>query len=194
MINVLAVDPGLATFGAVVVQTDGQRHRALRAGVFLSKSLVSDFSLRACDDRVRRARELDVWLDWFTCGVDVQVVAAEAMSFPRGTDPIVCISLAWGVLASFLSTRRLKLVSATPSYWRTRLLNDPPTSGGTRTQQAQRTEDRERRAHAVVVRTVPSLVSLVSAIRPPAAQVHALDAGGVFTWAVTTPLVRELTR
>ncbi len=192
IVNVLALDPGLATFGAVIVQTDGRKHHhAIRADVFTSAPLATEFDLRSCDDRLRRARELDVFLHRFTSGVNINVVVAEAMSFPQGVDPIVAIALAWGVLAAFTSDRGLRVVATMPSHWRTRLIGQPAVRGGSKAQREARTAQRERASHAIVVHRIPSIVPLLRAIKP-GLQVHALDAGGVYCATCGDPNVTRL--
>lgn len=192
MINVLSLDIALATCGAVITQTNGRsRHETFRADAFTSEQRVGDDDVRLCDDRMRRARELHSWLGEFTMGTDVHLVAAEAMSFPPNMQTGVMIALAFGVLASFLEDRRLVLASATPSYWRSQLLDERPSRKGTKVQRAARTKDREERAHARAVQLVPSFVPIASRVRG-GLQRHLLDALGVFCWSLSSPEMRRM--
>lgn len=192
MVNILALDPGLRRFGALLVQTDGVRHDAFAADVFESEQRIADDDVRLCDDRVRRSRECARWLSWFTRGVDIRLVVAEAMSFPRGAHAIIAMSLAWGVVAAFLDDRGLDLESVAPSYWRSALTGERPKRGGTKAQRKERTARRERMSHAEVVRAIPSIVPLVRRVQPAERQLHVLDAGGVYVWSLRSPGFRRL--
>lgn len=180
MINVLAIDPGLRRFGAVMVKTDGARHDCVRVDVFESEQRADDFDIRLAEDRVRRTRDLSRWLRTFADGECVDIIAAEAMSFPRGAHAIVAISLSWGVVADFAERRGLRIIAATPSQWRTALIGRP-----SRSRAKGDTDSRELAAHAESVRRVPSFVDLAAELRPDERQVHALDALGVFCWLTT---------
>jgi Holliday junction resolvasome RuvABC endonuclease subunit len=171
VIRICAMDPGLATFGLVHVDTDGARHIVHGVDVFTSENDTSKTDVAAADDRVRRVRELHRWLDIHLEGVDA--VAAEAMSFPRGASAIACICLAWGALTSELERRRLPLVTAQPRRWRQTLA----ASGN------------EHDAHVAALRIVPGFVPYIIRI-DPRLQLHALDAAGVFCWSLTTSVVR----
>lgn len=188
MIDVLAIDPGLARFGAVLVGTDGREHTCNAVDVFASEPRVSDFDIRLADDRVRRTRDLSAWLTAFVGDVRPRYVAAEAMSFPRGAQAIVAMSLAWGVVCRFLEARRLPMVSAMPGYWRTCLINERSRRRG-----KVETAVREARAHAVAVRAVPSFPRLARRLKDEH-QLHVLDALGVFVWSTQTPMFRHEVR
>ncbi len=188
-INVLAADPGLATFGLAIAQTDGYAHELAHADVFESEQRVDDFDIRLCDDRARRARELACWLRAAAAGRDVQLIAAEAMSFPRGANAIVCVSLAWGVLSAFAEWRGIPIISAMPSYWRSALLGERPTRRGSKAQRKAATQRREDAAHAIAIAQVPNAARLIALRVRPALQPHVLDALGVFVWGTST---REL--
>jgi Holliday junction resolvasome RuvABC endonuclease subunit len=193
MIGVLALDPGVGRFGAVLIETDGHRHECQRVGVFESEQRVSDFDIRLADDRVRRGRELSRWFDAFVDGFTVDIVAAEAMSFPRGAHAIVLMSLAWGVICRYLDQSRLPYVSAMPSYWRTCLIGERASRRGSRVERKIQTARREAAAHAVAVRTVPSVVPFIRRLSNEH-QLHALDATGVFAWSLQTAGMREALR
>lgn len=176
MTRIVALDPGLATFGLVAFDTDGTRHRCVAADVFSSKPYTHRLGHEMADDRVRRCRELQRWLAPHLR--EAAVVAAEAMSFPRGAHAITCISLAWGVLVSELEANALPLVTAFPTIWRKHLVR----SG------------KEHAAHVEAVRRIPSFVPVARRIAPGALQVHALDALGVYAWSLSTNTVRASLR
>lgn len=194
MIDILAIDPGLARFGAVIVRTDGVAHQALDARVFTSDLRAGAFDIALADDRVRRARELSRWLNTMSPPGRVDIVAAEAMSFPRGAHAITAMCLAWGVVASFLEDRRLSMVSAFPSYWRTCLIGKAPVIKGlSKAKRKEMTEARERAAHAKAVQIVPSAIPLIRRFDNEH-QLHALDSLGVFAWSLQTMRVRDRIR
>jgi len=186
VINVLACDPGLATFGALIIQTDGRRHVAVRAGVFRSVPRVAELDIHVGEDRRRRTRELLRWLDDFTHGFDIQVCVAEEMSFPRSHAAIVSISLAWGALTSFLEDRRLPCVAALPTVWRSELVGRPRSRAKPRD-----TEQREDASHAKAVSVVPSAVPVIAKLGRTL-QPHALDALGVFVWSLSHHFMRHM--
>lgn len=174
VITVVGIDGGLATSGLVVVQTDGAAHRCVCADTFTSAPLAAKLDVELADDRVRRARALARWLEGHLTRWSPHVVAAEAMSFPRGAHAIAAICLAWGVLVDQLELRRLPIVTAGPKEWRKELA--PPVGN-------------ERTAHRAAVRAVPSFADRASSISRRQ-QVHALDALGVFVWSLSTNIVR----
>lgn len=195
MINTLNIDPGLGRFGAVLVQTDGREHEAISVDVFVSELRADDFDINLAEDRVRRTRQLARWLKGFCAGFDIQLVAAEAMSFPRGAHAITAMCLAWGVVASFLEDRRLPLISAMPSYWRTCLIGPPPPRKGiTAAQRKIITEQRERAAHAKAMQVLPSAAPKIRALPTNEHQLHALDSCGVFAWSTMTSRFRDVLR
>lgn len=188
-IDVVSIDGGLARLGAVRIRTDGRRHEALDVGVFTSKPRFRDFDVRVADDRVRRCRELHAWLDRF-CGIP-DVVVAETMGFARGTNAVVCMSLAWGVISCYLESHRLGLISATAGYWRTCLIGAPAKKLKTKKERDAETRRREKLAHAAAVRSVPSFAPIARKL-PDEHQLHALDALGVFVWSLSTRDLMEV--
>lgn len=175
--TIVAVDPGLATFGLVGIKTDGQQHRCIRAAVFLSRPYTTKHGVETSDDMARRSRELARWLDAELTFLQPAAIAAEAMSFPRSHQAIVCISLGWGVLCDQLENRRIPLVSALPNTWRRSIC-----PGGI---------PNEQKAHVVALRKVPTFADrAVNIARRD--QVHALDALGVFCWSLDTNIVRAV--
>jgi len=175
----LGCDPGLATFGAVLLfaAPDPDRVRGcLDADVFTSEPSPKKRRVTVADDRVRRARELWRWLDAFVGDRLVGVCAAEEMSFPRGARAIASIALGWGVLSAWLEDRRVPVVAAHPKTWRKALCR----SG------------REDDAHGAAVDLVPTFAGAhaLSTSRV----VHALDALGVACWSLSTDVVRASMR
>lgn len=175
--TIVAVDPGLATFGLVAVRTDGRAHQCIRAAVFTSDPLAHKLGVEVADDRSRRTRELSRWLDGELTTLNPALVAAEAMSFPKGEHAIACICLGWGVLLDQVENRRLPIVAAGPQVWRRDV-----TPGGI---------PNENKAHREAVRRVPSFADRARGI-PRRKQVHALDALGVFCWSLNTNMVRAV--
>lgn len=191
VVNVAAFDVGLGTCGFVLCQLGPGHVTCVAADAFESKPYVNALDMRSCDDMVRRARELSRWLAQAFGSYDVQVVAAEALGYPRSAHAVACVSMAWGVLADQIEQRRLRLVTASASRVRTHLLGKPPRRGGSRKERADRAQLRESAAHAAAVKQVPSFVGVARRIQRDL-QVHALDALCVFAWASSTDLVRAM--
>lgn len=171
--TIVAVDPGLATFGLVTVRTDGDRHRCIRAEVSVIPPDPRRAEVEVADDRARRARELSRWLDAILTLDQPCVVAAESMSFPRGTHAIAAICLGWGVLCDQLENRRIPLVHAGPKEWRRAVCGVPS----------------EQKAHMVALKAVPSFADMARGISRRDV-VHAKDALGIMLWSLQTNTVR----
>lgn len=191
---VASFDPGLRRFGGLIARLERGRAPVVAAvDVFTSESRYSDFDIRESDDRVRRSRDLSGWMREFVQGYSIDVVVAESMGFAPGSDAMVCMCLAWGVISAFLEARHLPLVSATSSYWRTCLCGESATRKGTAKARKAETARRERLAHARAVAAVPSFAGLAARL-PDEHQLHALDALGVLVWSLQTRDIQELLR
>lgn len=177
MKRVLAIDPGLATFGAVTCITDLAYHECVDVDVFKSEPRTQKLGHPLAADRERRTGELFDWLEYVVVTQRPDVVAAEGMSFPRGANPIIMISLAWGVIISVTRARGLRVVSAMPMTWRKALVR----SGA------------EKAAHREAIRRVPTFSRRGREISPSMI-LHARDALGVFAWSVSHPIVRSIIR
>ena len=173
--RLMGMDPGLATFGITVVDTDGVKRRCVHADVFTTKPLSRKLKLDKSDDDVRRTTLLSRWLEQKFYRWAPAIVAAEAMSFPRNHQAVVCISLAWGVLCCQLNLRGLPLITAAPLEWRRDLVD-----GG-----------QEARAQAYAIRQCPTFKLAASGIARRD-EVHARDALGVSIWAERTELARAM--
>lgn len=178
MTTVLGIDPGLATFGTCALRLPDRV--VLGADVFRSAPSARKRQVAASDDRYRRARELAAWLE---SGIDrwrPAVLAAEAMSFPRGAKAIAAMALSWGVLATIADRRGLALVQVSPQDWKRSL------SGRKGTADADLYPMLYEHGGAEVE------ADLEARGLPRGAHVHALDALGVALWSCTTELVRAV--
>jgi Holliday junction resolvasome RuvABC endonuclease subunit len=174
--RVLALDPGLASFGACAVELPGPV--VVGADVFRSAPSPRKRQVGASDDRYRRARELAAWLEALLDRWRPSVVAVEAMSFPRSGVAIASMALAWGCLAAVAHRRGLPLVQASPQDWKRHV------SGRKGAADADLYPMLYERGGAEVE------VDLVARGLPRSQHVHALDALGVALWSETTEVVR----
>lgn len=175
---VLSCDPGLATFGSVVIKLGSYEDRCVFASTFTSKPSNKKQNIFASDDRVRRARSLQNHLEDIGEMFDIVAIASESMSFPRGTNAVCCISLAWGVLAAFSEERRIPIVSSMPKEWRKYVCSEHGV------------EPTEDNSHASSLLDIPSAGKFIDSINPESLRVHARDALGVFCWARQTDVIR----
>jgi Holliday junction resolvasome RuvABC endonuclease subunit len=173
---VLALDPGLASFGACTLELPGRA--VIGADVFRSAPSPRKRAVAASDDRYRRARELAAWLDVVLNRWRPAVIAAEAMSFPRSGVAIASMALAWGCLAAVVDRRRLPLVQVAPQDWKRHV------SGRKGTADADLYPMLYERGGAEVE------ADLAARGLPRSQHVHALDALGVALWSETTEVVR----
>ncbi len=90
----------------------------MHADAFSSEPRARKLNSELADDRVRRTRMLSVWINNLIRSYKPDLIAAEAMSFPKSQTAIVCISLAWGVLATLVEMWKMPLVTSAP--WRAR--------------------------------------------------------------------------
>jgi Holliday junction resolvasome RuvABC endonuclease subunit len=174
--RVLALDPGLASFGACAVELP--RCAVVGADVFRSAPSPRKRQIGASDDRYRRARELAGWLEALADRWRPSVVAVEAMSFPRSSVAIASMALAWGCLAAVAHRRGLPVVQASPQDWKRHV------SGRKGTADADLYPTLYERGGAEVE------ADLVARGLPRSQHVHALDALGVALWSETTEVVR----
>lgn len=178
--HVVAIDGGLRTGGMVALRV----HPTLPSGRNAPWSqcvsadaieLKPDHAMQVNEDRVRRTR---LWSRWFRGHLDrwdPALLAVEALSFPRGADAIICVSLAWGVIASEVERRSLPLVTVGPKQWRLTLA---PNGS-------------EQDAHMAAIRAIPTFLKHGQAI-VSRLQLHALDALGVAEWALVSGAVRKV--
>ena len=176
MITISAVDGGLATFGLTTIRTDGAVIECIDADTFSTVPMTTKRELLSVD-RMRRARELAGWLEGKMVTLDPNMLAGEAMSFPRGHNTVVCIALAAGVVAAVLESRGLDMATALPMKWRKVLV-----AGGN-----------EEKAHAVAIARVPSYKAFDARI-PDKMRAHARDALGVAVWSLSTTAVQWMIR
>ena len=165
-IVILGIDPGLAFLGLAAVAGIPGTRSITEARIFRSVPSAKKLSVAKADDRFRRARELAAFASAAVAEIRPDLVAIEAMSWPRNQTAVVSIALSWGVLAAALVG--LPVVQAQPRVWRR--YHD---ASGSETA-AHKFIDRSERGAA-------QLREFKSADRP-----HVYDAAGVALWATTT--------
>jgi Holliday junction resolvasome RuvABC endonuclease subunit len=160
---ILAIDPALATCGWAVV-TPLSRVQAL--GVITTKL---DDSVSRSTDRARRIRRISSELLDVAIDHNVSVIAAESLSFPRGSDGIAAIALCWGAIAMLAASMSATLLELEPKVWQRAVL---PDSG--------KKVDYDR-LEAALERFVPSSAGLDRV--KPSLRNHALDAMAIGVYA-----------
>lgn len=207
MTRVMAIDPGLARCGLVVVDTDGLQHTFVRADVFESDGDVTDAMRLISDKRVARARQLHVWITAQLRTWRPEFVALEEFGFLRGQHATACLAMAYMTLVCEIDRARLPIVATLASTWRDELAGlkqktERASRAGLSTDQRKRldalerhakdarTKEREQRAHIEALRRVDGSGAILARFNKQQ-QVHALDALGLFCWAVHTPTVKQ---
>lgn len=111
---ILALDPGLATFGWAIVQP--HTGRVADCGVLLSKPQPK---LTKAADRVRRANDQALLLQGLARKHSVDMVVAETMSFaPRSQAAAkIGIGLSWGVAIGVATMLGVELRDVSPKTW-----------------------------------------------------------------------------
>lgn len=171
---ILGIDPGLASLGVAVVAGIPGSRSITEARIFRSTPSAKKLSVAKADDRFRRARELAAFMAAAVAEIRPDLVAIEAMSWPRNQTAVVSIALSWGVLAAALVG--LPVVQAQPKVWRRH--HDPSGS--------------ESAAHGSiddVERGSSQLREFKAADRP-----HVYDAAGVALWATSTDEYMSIVR
>ena len=115
----LGLDPGLAACGWALATYDGRALSDIRVGTITTAPSARRQRTLACEDHVRRGRELADALRYIAgqwdCGrwsPAVAAVCAEAMSHPRHASSAAKLALAWGVIVGALGT--LPIAQASP--------------------------------------------------------------------------------
>lgn len=103
---ILAIDPGLTTFGWAQISDDGQ---VLELGV-LEQQVEG-----ARKDHARRVARQAAFVIARARGA--RFVIAEAMSFPRGVAGVASICLSWGALVGACSAIGVPLKATRPQEW-----------------------------------------------------------------------------
>jgi Holliday junction resolvasome RuvABC endonuclease subunit len=172
MITLLAVDGGLATCGIVLVRVYyNDTPRCERAWAFENPKMGADVN----DERRRRTRELVRAFDNIVMEYNPDIIASEAMSFPRHRAAFVAISLAWGVVEAVSVLRDVPLIAEGPKELRKAIC-----ASGT-----------EKAAHRAALRGIADFPRQARHI-PRRMQVHAYDALSVACWALATKTVKNM--
>lgn len=203
MKRIVALDPGTRGLGLVSALSDGVAHTVTDVDVFESVPAAAKYSYAQHDDRVRRTRELHGWLRGKLAPVEVLVV--EAMGFPPDQHAVAMMCLAWGVIVSLLEERRIRHEARHPGWgpmelfevqaarWRTHLVGHALLGKRRPTERVMRqvVNERERHAQTEALRRHREAETFIDRIQSDL-RVHALDALGVFDWAVHDLEVRRL--
>lgn len=111
----LAIDPGLATLGYAIVDSNGAVHEL---GVLLSESNAKKLGKQV--DRVLRLEQqaaalatvIDRWSEYMTA------IVAESLSFNvRRHTQVVSLCLSWGVIVGLARSRGLAVRQIQPKVW-----------------------------------------------------------------------------
>jgi Holliday junction resolvasome RuvABC endonuclease subunit len=191
---VAGVDPGLATFGMVAGAVEAGRIACgTYLGMFTSDTYTGKYKADSMDDMRRRIAELDKWLGEQLDKAAPRVVAAEEMAFLRDARSSAMLAAAWAILISHCERRRIPIVAARATSWRTYLIGpDTKPKGKTKAERKKRIEEREVASHKEAARRAPALARTIDQSVAAAHRRHVRDALGVLCWSVSTPLVRVL--
>lgn len=105
MKTILGIDPGLASTGWGVLQTDGQRHKRVDSGVISTKAGLPD-----CDRLLTISNELDILIDRFqptVCGI-------ETLYFAKNVSSALPVAQARGVMLLCCVRKDVKVCEYTP--------------------------------------------------------------------------------
>jgi Holliday junction resolvasome RuvABC endonuclease subunit len=169
----LGCDPGLATFGAVLV--DAREMRVLKIDAWSNPATPK--KQRPKGERMVRTRELANWLVAFIGDHDIALCATEALAGSAGVNVAMNVALGFGVLSGVLAVLDVPSIAAGPREWRGPLVPNCD----------------EDVAHSVALERFScySRAELLAEIDEKL-EPHALDALGVAAWACETPFIRNL--
>lgn len=182
--NVLNIDPGLATFGCVVMSTDGHDSICRDVEVFITEGRAKQWSWNMVDDLTRRGRELSRMLQAYIAKWTPVAVFAERMGVfnaYKGLYAQICNSIAWGVVTSEVQRKLLPMTIVAPTTWRKGLTGPTKKMKG---------EQIEKLAHDIAMQRHSSYEIRELKIRTEH-RPHARDALGVFAWAHQSRLTRR---
>ncbi len=181
--NIMAIDTGLATFGAVVFSSNqfGERmmHKCRHVEVFTSKTRAVKWDIGMVEDVTRRGRELAQWFERLVIQWGPRLILAEQMGIFAGKKGgmdnryvQILNSVAWGVVVAECQRRLLPLRMVLPTTCRKVVCG----------------KSDEALAQTVAMRRHPSFVERDTKV-PAVLKPHARDALCVFEWGVATGLV-----
>lgn len=135
-LQVLALDPGLATCGATIVlftklgATPGlyQPPAIVGMSLFTSEKTKKKLNVLASDDNVERMTGLHTWLLGLCNKYECQVMAAESQSWPRNAGASAKVGMAWGVIVSLAEQHRLSIAQTSPQAVKQRLCGSKSAS------------------------------------------------------------------
>jgi crossover junction endodeoxyribonuclease RuvC len=174
MSRILGLDPGFASVGwAVIDLFDSPQIHAL--GVLRTKKANRKHEVLAVADNFRRARELGRALGRLVVEQQIDVIAAEAMSFPRSSSVAAKMAMCWGVLARVCEEFDLPVVQASPQQIKRALTGRASAS-------------KDDVAAALALR-FPNAIGLVAGL-PAGLHEHAFDAVGAAVACLGGDVVR----
>lgn len=170
---ILALDPGLATFGWAVVQPVAGR--VVDCGVLISKPKPK---LTKAADRVRRANDQAVLLCGLARRHGITMVAAETMSFaPRSSAAAkIGIGLSWGVVLGVAAMLDVEVRDVPPKTWQREIV---PAAAG----EAESAAIDYDRVFAEISGYLDSAGAFGLESLSEANRTHALDAVGIGVYA-----------
>lgn len=173
-IKILGLDPGFASVGWAVVELDGNVERLIGLGVLRTKKSARKQNVLAAADNFRRARELGRELGRLVHEHRIDVVCAEAMSFPRSSSVAAKMAMCWGVLAQLCEALALPLVQASPKDIKRAVSGSAAAS--------------KDDVQAALSLRFPDAVGLVAGL-PSGLHEHAFDAGGAVVACLSSDVV-----
>ncbi len=190
MTNVIAIDTGLATFGAVVFSAKLREDHTPRSWcrhveVFTSDTRAEKWSLGMVDDVTRRGRELAQWFERLVIQWSPKLILSEKMgvfahSRSGGIENIyvqILNSVAWGVVIAEVQRRLIKFSSVVATTCRKAVCG----------------KSDEALAQTVAMRRYPDFAERDARLRADM-KPHARDALCVYDWGVISGLVAGVCR
>lgn len=180
MIRLLGIDPGFSSVGwAIVEHHPDAGVRLVSLGVMRTKKATRKQNVLAAADNFRRAQEIGRELGALMLSARVDVVCAEAMSFPRSSSVAAKMAMCWGVLAQLCETLSLPLTQASPQQIKRSVTGNAAAS-------------KDDVAAALSLR-FPDTVALVASV-PASLHEHAHDAVGAIVACLESDVVRAAAR
>jgi Holliday junction resolvasome RuvABC endonuclease subunit len=179
MSRILGIDPGFASIGWAVVESNDELDTldVVGAGVVRTKKAKAKQRVLAADDNFRRAGEIGRALGRIMLEHRVDAVCAEAMSFPRSSSVAAKMAMCWGVLAQLCETWGLPLVQTSPQKLKRAVTGNASAS-------------KDDVAAALYTRLPDALGALVGI--PKSIHEHAMDAFGAIIACLESDTVRAV--
>lgn len=194
-VRMIGIDPGTASCGLVVIDTDTTRHKLVKAALFESESDDASPDRLISDTRIDRARLLRQWFKGHMLAWVPDVVVTEEFTFLQSSHASAMLGLAVMAIVSVADDARIPVIAASAGTWRKDLAGLAGSGKGlTLSARRKRTKEREGRAHLEACRRVDGSGVIEAAWTVASKRAHVYDALGLACWGTTHALVQGLAR